>query len=418
MIKISKKIKILISSILVSISFISLPFKNVVEVKAIAGVDDAILIAVLGTLAVGAVGACYSVSNSGLSEKVASTIGDGISDIGSNFVEVYNGAKFAKICVDMLPCYLEACKSIEGQEYTDVSYSYIDSDGFSVVSFPFGSSVSFEVPVSKITSYWGGCGNSGSNTFIPSSSKFHTYSTHDDRYKRDYLYLTNDSNFTTYWCLNSNEIPGQCYFKFKIADGTTNIIPVSSIAVVPSVNEEINKPLSITLDKTKVEAIASDYIEEHPDDNDDKPNYSDLIPFVFDILNKELGNGEITQSNLSSNGLVSYYYEDGSTQGQYPYFFEESIINSNSNGNVTVNNNNLTVNNGNDVSEDERNGILNMLDNGLRSTTERLKSLNFSLVGFRDNISSLFSFLPDDIVSLFYLGISLAAVFFILGLRR
>lgn len=85
---------------------------------------------------------------------------------------------------------------------------------------------------------------------------------------------------------------------------------------------------------------------------------------------------------------------------------------------VQNNNNNILINNGSDVSESERNGILNMLDNGLRTTTGRLKSLGTSLVGFKDSMTGLFSFLPQDVVNLFYLGISLSVVFFILGLRR
>lgn len=85
---------------------------------------------------------------------------------------------------------------------------------------------------------------------------------------------------------------------------------------------------------------------------------------------------------------------------------------------IQNNNNNVLINNGSSVSEAERNGILNMLDNCLRTTTGRLKSLGTSLVGFKDSMTGLFSFLPQDIVNLFYLGLSMTVIFFIFSLRR
>lgn len=413
MIKISKKIKILISSILIS-SFISLPFKNVVEVKAIAVIDDAILVAVLGTLAVGAVGTCYSVSNSGLAEKVATSMGDNISDIGNGFVEVYNGAKFANSCIDSIPLYLNAYKSIEGQEYSYSYYSTIEN-GYSCTYFSKGSIISISVPInSELEIIYNPYGHEQNLRHVTTSDNFYTF-LNGNSYR-----LKCGSNFGSTLCEMTGSTNYSFYFKYKVVGGITEPSKVSSTSIVPVINDDINKPISITLDKTKVEAIASDYIEEYPDDNDDKPDYNQLIPFVFDMLEKELGNGEITPSNLSQNGLVSYYFEDGSTQGRYPYFFEEESSNGNGNGNSIVNNNNnnLTVNNGSDVSEEEKNGILNLLDNGLRSTTERLQSLGVSLTGFKDNVTDLFSFLPDDVVSLFYLAISLSVIFFILSLRR
>lgn len=416
----NKKIKILISGALVSVLIISSPFtfKNS---KAIAGVDDAIMLAVLGTLAIGSIGACYGLEKSGVLEKTANVIGDGLQDIGSGFKTVYDGVQFAKSTATILPSFLNAYSNVEGTEFNEyiipsgslynIPVSYVEKDSIKkIVSFSFPISNN---KISLNVFSFDGVFTGRKLEFVPKISNISVFL--QNKYEYTDLYVGDTENYSDALnkgiLLTSPSLEKGFNGYLEIPTELVNSAYTTSIA--PSLNDVQNKPTSISLDKAKAEAIANDYVEKYPDDNDGdkKVNYADLIPFVFDLLEKNIGDGAITPTNLSNSGLVSYVYEDGQIVGQYPYKFDEG--NSNINVNVNVNNN-LD----NNVSEEEKNGVLNLIDGGFRATSERFKSLNESFSGFKNTVVGIFDFFPSDVQNIFFLAIILMAVFFVLGLRR
>ena len=410
---ISKKIKILISGALVSVLLVSSPF-NSRQVKAIVGVDDAILIATLGTLAVGGTLACYGIAKSGIIGKTVESLGDTIQDIGSGWKNIEDGKAIAKSLISALPSILDTYDS----EISNTKIQEkIETNG-QIYYFPFSLSntahviCQIEFPGSsgslklfrKDFSYTGVCASFSSSTGIHSVICLPWNDSMGDICFGDEL--KKDLNLTfavgTYYY-------GDYYLEIPAG------ISIYSDFIAPSLSDVENVPTSISLDKAKVESIAADYAEKNPQDNNGDKNvdYGTLIPFVLDMLEKDLGDGTITPENLSNKGIVSYVYEDGSVQGMYPYKFDEGVSNLNNS-----NTNNITINNGSDVSDEEKNGVLNLIDGGLRATSERFESLSESFAGFKNTISGIFSFFPQDVQNVLFLAIILMAVFFVLGLRR
>lgn len=430
-ININKKAKILISSFLISISFISLPF-NHEDVNAIAVIDDALLLAGAGILTVAGVGAYMGLKDSDLAGKLANSVTDSISDFGNSAKIIYEDLAFgydlSKITPALLSAYgdnLEGVETIEADSIPEnkgnyFTYSYSLGNVFEGVANK-DSSMTLYVITNDGNSYGEYYNRSYSLSYKSGDTvKVVFRYVHDENFNKSYPECYMIVGFVN----GVQQGYGYVYldrpcniFSLDIPNDFSSINYLSKITVpLPAITDTTNYPSSISLSKDKVEEYVGQYVYEYPDDNDNKPDYSQLIPFMLDLLEKDLGNGEITPQALSDSGIVSYVFPDDSSMGYYPYYLSSSegdVVVNDGNVNVTVNNNI-----GSDVSEEEKNGILNMLDNGLRSTTERLKSLGASLTGFKDNVSSLFSFLPEDVVSLFYLAISLSVIFFILSLRR
>ena len=398
-----------------TILVVLLPFSFIKPKKAdaIVGVDDAILIATLGTLAVGGTLACYGISKSGLIQKTASVIGDGLQEIGNGFKTIEDGKAIAKSLISILPKTLEAYNS---EVANTSSLEKIETNG-RVYNLPFtlsktphvicklefiNSSQNFRI-LRPDLSYTGISASTCSGFGIHSIISVPWNETYGDICFSDTL--IKDSKFTF---LTATLAYGNYYLEIP------SNASIYSDFLAPSLNDVQNKPTSISLDKAKAEAMALEYCEKYPEDNngDKKINYSNLIPFIFDMLSKELGDGTITPQNLSNNGMVSYVYEDGQIQGMYPYDFGEQ-----GSGNVEVNNN-ININNGNEVTEEEKNGILNILDNGVRKTTTLLNNLKNSMTNLGNTLQGLFDLLPEPVSYLFYSALCLSLIFFILGLRR
>ena len=411
---ISKKIKILISGALVCVLVISSPFKNV---KAIVGVDDAILFTVIGLGAVTSIGAIYGMEKSGIFEKTGQVLGDSLQTIGNGWKTIEDGKAIAKSTLTHLDDIVNCLNSLEGTTYLEYADTTLDSDGYNVIYIPLKSNFSFSVPNSRMIIKWGG-GNFSSEQSLditPTNSEFRTYYTYDSSYSRDHQYLTNDGNFSISFSRNSGAIwSNQAYFKYKLINGVTTPVKIPTENVIPSVHDVANEPTSISLDKSFVDNVATTYAEQNPEDNNGDKNvdYSTLIPLFFSMLEERLGDGTITPGDLSNSGVSSYVYADGSVQGQNPYNFKDLV---DSNINVQQN---VVVNNGSEVTEEERNGIFNLIDGGFRATSERFENLNESFAGFKNTISGIFSFFPQDVQNVLFLSIILMSIFFILGLRR
>lgn len=430
MIKINKKIKILVSSCLISISFISLPFRKVEAVPIAIPLVTSIT-AILGSIAVGS--AIGINNNSALESTVSSSFLT--PDYEHSWLKaILNPEKTAFNCAlgiyasnFLADCYEE--------KLSNSLYTVVDGRCEFPFTFPsLGNSISLcsFVVSENCSSYPGGkillnddkyislYGNSADYSAGEKVTVFVQCSGTSSQAYYEIIYKVNGSNRTsayqgygvrygTQYC----GFPAIAFFDGKISD----YVGSDGISYAP-LSTDLSKPTDIAISTDFINDIANEYIATYPDegDGDDKkkPDYSQLIPFVFDLLEKKLGNGEITPYSLVNNDVVSYDFEDGSSLG----CFSPSVTTPSSND--TIINNNVTVNNndGFDVSEEEKNGILNLLDNGLRSTTERLQSLGASLTGFNENMKSLFLFLPDDVTNLIFLGICLTVVFFILGLRR
>lgn len=423
MISINKKLKILISSCLVSAIFVSLPFQKSIDVKALVGVDDAILIATLGTLAIGTVAiADYSLNDGELCKQLATTLTDDIQSVGNSLKSAWNCASFGMNTIGLSDKLFKSyVKNLQGKEITENICNYVDMGNgyyaFEVSPFVLGSKFTFSIPyMNRFYLYLGSEIGKGGPVYDSIGEMgpitLNGEIVENNGYLQVHFTTLNGGNFG--WSSSINKSSnGYLWYMFL----TSNPSSVSNTVVTGTYSpiEKVSNPTkTISLDKSKAEEIAQEYIEKNPDDNDNEPDYDKLIPFIFDILEEPLGDGTIIPKNLVDSGIVSYEYSDGTVQGQYPY---SQGIDINDNFNVD---NNITINNnlGSDVSEEEKDGILNFLDNGLRSTTERLQSLGASLTGFNENMKSLFLFLPDDVTNLIFLGICLTIVFFILGLRR
>lgn len=413
----NKKIKILISGALVSVLIISSPF-TFKTTKAIVGVDDAILFTVLGLGAVTSIGASYGVSKSGIMEKAGNALGDSLQNIGSGWKTIEDGKAFAKSTTSMLPEILQAFKDLEGSTYEEqqepttegykIPINYIKNGTTLLTTIRVEVGGSLAIPLynsdGSFTQQSLSINKSTANINILIRNRGTTYAD-------IYCSATTDYNDSTLFS-SPSIVEG---FSGYLLIPTNSVLSSYTSSTIPNVTDVQNKPTSISLDKAQTESIALDYAKKYPNDNngDKKVDYGTLIPFFFDMLEKKLGDGTITPTNLSNEGIASYVYEDGQNEGMYPYDFSK-----NGESNIIQN---VTVNNGTDgdnVSQEEKNGILNLLDNGLRATTQRMKSLNEAFNGFGKTMSGLFDFFPQDVQNILFLSIFLMAIFFILGLRR
>lgn len=395
------------------------------ETQAIVGVDDAILFGILGLGAIATVGCVYGITKSGSLEKTSEQLSNSLQEFGNGFKTVNNNLAFAKSTIDLLPEILDAFESLEGTTYTEISESYLDENGYNCIDIPLYSEFNFYVPCVEINAFWGGGGiTEQSNIFTPTSSTFKVYYEFNSQYNRDYQRIKNNGNFSYYWSRNENEVwTTNPYFKYKVVNGTTSTTQIEKQEEFPSIKDVTNPPTSISLDKDFVEDVATTYAEQNPNDNngDKEVDYATLIPLFFQLLEKKLGDGTITPSvdggvitplNLTNNGISSYVYKDGTIQGQNPYNFQDLGDN-----NINVEQN-VNINNGSEISEEEKNGILNILDNGVRKTTILLNNLKNSMTGLGDTLQGLFNFLPEPVGYLFYSALCLSLIFFILSLRR
>lgn len=408
--------KILIKGVATTL-VVLLPFSIIKskKVNAIVGVDDAILFSVIGLGAITSVSAVYGIEKSGIIEKAGEVLGDNLQSIGNGWKTIENGTAIAKSTVTYLDDIVSCLNSLEGTTYLEYVDTSLDAEGYNVIYIPLKSNFIFSIPRSRMVVKWGGGNFSTEQSldFTPTNSEFRTYYTYDSRYSRDHQYLTNDSNFSVDFSRNDGTVwNAQPYFRYKLIDGITTPVKISSEGVVPSIHDVTNEPTSISLDKSFVDGVAATYAEQNPNDNNGDKNvdYATLIPLFFDMLEKKLGDGTITPTNLSNVGVSSYVYEDGTVQGKNPYNFQALGDN-----NINVEQN---VNIGNEISEEEKDGILNILDNGFRKTTTMLNNLKNSIVGLGDTIRGLFDFLPEPVEYLFYSLICLSLVFSILSLRR
>lgn len=429
----NKKIKILISGALVSVLLFSSPF-NSIQVKAIVGVDDAILFTILGLGAVTSIGAVYGMERSGAFEETGKFLGDKLQDFGNDWKTVSNSLAFAKSTITILPDVLDAFESLEGTEIEEreiiegttipvfapstlfdngresslrclMTFDSKNSESYTI-SFPSFQSFTYTKPVYLYTiSAVNGSSLQGCNKFYLSPNAENMVT------KNGYFQLNMLSNN----CVTIDvDYPTNSNVSVTV---TSNCLATSSKTFTfPSIHDVTNKPTSISLDKTQFESIAQDYAERYPEDNngDKEVDYNTLIPFFFDMLEKKLGDGTITPENLGNSGIVSYVYQDGSVQGMYPYNFTNEGISNVNNSNT----NNIIINSGSDVSGEEKNGILNLIDGGFRATSERFENLSESFSGFKNTMSGIFSFFPQDVQNILFLSIILMAVFFVLGLRR
>lgn len=385
------------------------------EIKAIVGVDDAILFTIIGLGAVASVGAVYGIEKSGVFEKTGEVLGDRLQTIGNGWKTIEDGVAIAKSTVTYLDDIVSCLNSLEGTTYLEYVDTSLDAEGYNVISIPLKSNFVFSIPTSRMVAKWGGGNFSTEQSldFTPTNSEFRTYYTYDSRYSRDHQYLTNDGNFSVDFSRNDGVTwSSQPYFKYKLVDGVTTPVKIPSEGVIPPLHDVTNEPTSISLDKSFIDSVATTYAEQSPEDNNGDKNidYSTLIPLFFSMLEERLGDGTITPASLSNSGISSYVYEDGTVQGKNPYNFQGLGDN-----NINVEQN---VNIGNEISEEEKNGILNILDNGFRKTTTMLNNLKNSMIGLGDTIRGLFDFLPEPVEYLFYSLICLSLVFSILSLRR
>lgn len=429
---ISKKIKILISGALVCFLVISSPFQK--SVKAIAVIDDALLLAGAGILTIAGVGAYMGLKDSDLTHKLANSVTDSISDFGNSAKQIYNNLAFGYDVSKMLPSLLAAyAEHLEGAEGEYVSSEPVQENNFTCYYYSSGtvfegvatSSGSFSYNVNELDN----CNNynhwSASCSFKSGDTvKFVLRYVHDEKFQPSYpecymlvCFVNNVQTSYAYTYLDKKcnnfrlSIPSE--FSFN------NIVLPTVFQPLPAITDTSSYPTSISLSKDKVNEYVGEYVEEHPEDNDNKPDYTQLIPFMLDLLEKDLGNGEITPQNLSNSGVFSYVLPDNSTMGYYPYYLSsdsgDDVVVNDGNVNVTVNNN---IGSGSDVSDEEKNGVLNLIDGGFRATTERFENLSESFAGFKNTISGIFSFFPQDVQNILFLSIILMLIFFILGLRR
>ena len=394
-----------------------LPFSIVKpeKVNAIVGVDDAILFTILGLGAVTSIGAVYGLEKSGIMEKAGNALSDNLQTIGSGWKTIEDGKAIAKSTLTHLDDIVNCLNSLEGTTYLEYTDTVLDAEGYNLIYIPLQSSFTFSVPASRMIMKWGGGEFSSEQSLdtTPTNTVFRTYYTYDSRYSRDHQYLTNDSNVSIGFSRDSGSVwSNQAYFKYKLVDGVTTPVKIASENVVPSINDVTNEPTSISLDKSFVDNVATTYAEQNPNDNNGDKNvdYSTLIPLFFSMLEERLGDGTITPVNLSNSGISSYVYKDGSVEGKNPYNFQELGDN-----NINVEQN---VNIGNEVTDEEKNGILNILDNGVRKTTALLNNLKNSMSNLGNTLQGLFNFLPEPVGYLFYSALCLSLIFFILSLRR
>lgn len=175
------------------------------------------------------------------------------------------------------------------------------------------------------------------------------------------------------------------------------------------------------------------YIGDSPGTNEYKFYFT--VPYKFNgifsyktiTVNYSLSRGLYVDENFDGlddettevipDSEIDIIYPDGFF---YPSFSTSTPSNNTFNDGDVIqnNNNNIVLNNSSDVSKKEQNGILNMLDDGFRTTTGRFKSLNESFSGFKNTMSGIFSFFPSDVQNILFLSVILMSIFFILGLRR
>lgn len=401
------------------------------ETKAIVGVDDAILFTILGLGAVTSIGAIYGMEKNGVFKKTGEFLGDELQDIGNGWKTVENSLAFAKSTIAMLPDILNSFESLEGTEVEEQEIiegttipvlipSTLTDEGSEstlkylmtfnptsneqyTISFLNNQNFTYTEPVHLYTiSAVNGSSLQGFNKFYLSTN-LENMSTEGGYFQLNMLSdkcQPIDSNYPTNSTINIT---------------TSNCFVTSSKTFIfPSVHDVTDKPTSISLDKAQIESIAQDYAEKYPNDNNGDKNvdYNTLIPFFFDMLEKKLGDGTITPTTLANNGFSSYVYESGQAEGLYPYNFQELGEN-----NINVEQN-VVVNNSSEVSEEEKNGILNILDNGIKKTTTLLNNLKDSMSDLGNTLKGLFDLLPEPVGYLFYSALCLSLVFFILSLRR
>lgn len=368
-----------------------LPFSFVKpkKVEAIVVVDDAILFSVLGLGAVTSIGAVYGMSKNGMLEKTGNFLGNSLQEIGNDWKTINNSLAFAKSTVAMLPNILQAFENLEGTEYEEYltpteEYYYIPNTIGNYYFYWLGGTLSLPYPSTNV--------NEGLTEISINNNSV--------------IVLQNNISLTS---------SDKTFVDFPLKVDKSKVEYFYTLSDFPTLNEVSNEPISISLDKSFVDNVATTYAEQNPNDNNGDKNvdYSTLIPLFFSMLEERLGDGTITPTNLSDNGVTSYVYKDGSVQGQNPYDFSKQD-NSNS---INVEQN-ITINNGSEISEEERNGILNILDNGVRKTTTLLSNLKNSMIGLGDTLQGLFSFLPEPVGYLFYSALCLSLIFFILSLRR
>lgn len=365
-----------------------LPFSFVKQkVEAIVGVDDAILFSVLGLGAVTSIGAVYGMSKNGMLEKTGNFLGNSLQEIGNDWKTINNSLAFAKSTVAMLPNILQAFENLEGTKYEDNltstgDYYYIPNAIGNYYFYWLGGTLSLPYPSTNV--------NEGLTEISINNNSV--------------IVLQNNIGLTS---------SDKTFVDFPLKVDKSKVEYFYTLSDFPTLNEISNEPTSISLDKSFVDSVATTYAEQNPDDNNGDKNvdYSTLIPLFFDMLEERLGDSTITPANLSDNGVASYVYKDESVQGQNPYDFSKQ------DNNINVEQN-ITINNGSEISEEEKNGILNILDGGIRETTTMLNNLKNSMFGLGDTIRGLFDFLPEPVEYLFYSALCLSLVFFILSLRR